>query len=56
MGSLTTPPCSEGVNWHVVPTAVEVSKAQIAEMAKAMGMNARPAQPANNRLVVEPAK
>ena len=56
MGSLTTPPCSEGVNWYVVPTPVEASKAQIAEMAKAMGMNARPAQPVNNRLVVEPIK
>jgi len=56
MGSLTTPPCSEGVNWHVVNSPVEASAEQIATMHEALGMNARPAQDINNRLVVEPSK
>lgn len=54
MGSLTTPPCSEGVNWHVVPEPVEVGAAQIAAMEGIMGMNARPLQLLNGRLLVAP--
>ncbi|WAT18696.1 carbonic anhydrase family protein [Aurantiacibacter sp. MUD11] len=54
MGSLTTPPCSEGVNWHVVPEPVEVSAEQIAAMEGVMGMNARPLQLLNGRLLVAP--
>ncbi|MEZ5696853.1 MAG: carbonic anhydrase family protein [Sphingomonadaceae bacterium] len=54
MGSLTTPPCSEGVNWHVLSTPVEASAAQIAAMEEAMGMNARPVQLLNGRLLVAP--
>jgi len=56
MGSLTTPPCSEGVNWFVVRTPDEASKAQIDAIHEAMGSNARPAQAPNNRLIVEPQK
>lgn len=55
MGSLTTPPCSEKVNWHVVEDVLEASPAQIATMAKALGMSARSIQPINNRLIVAPA-
>ena len=54
MGSLTTPPCSEGVNWHVVEDPVEASPAQIAAMEAMMGMNARPVLPLNGRLLVAP--
>lgn len=54
MGSLTTPPCSEGVNWHVVPEPVEVGAEQIAAMESVMGMNARPLQLLNGRLLVAP--
>ena len=54
MGSLTTPPCSEGVNWFVVEQPIEASKAQIGVLREAEGMNARPAQPANNRLILAP--
>lgn len=54
MGSLTTPPCSEGVNWMVMTQAVSASKAQIDALAKAMGDNARPLQMPGHRLIVEP--
>lgn len=54
MGSLTTPPCSEGVNWHVVPEPVEVGADQLAAMESVMGMNARPLQLLNGRLLVAP--
>ena len=54
MGSLTTPPCSENVNWHVVEDVLEASPAQIAAMEQALGMSARSIQPANNRLIVAP--
>ncbi|GAA0267739.1 carbonic anhydrase [Alteraurantiacibacter aestuarii] len=54
MGSLTTPPCSEGVNWHVVAQPVSASSDQIAAMESIMGMNARPVQLLNGRLLVAP--
>ena len=54
MGSLTTPPCSEGVNWHVVETPLTASAAQIDALESLMGMNARPVLPVNGRLVVAP--
>ena len=50
-GSLTTPPCSEGVAWHVLKQPVEVSKAQIESFRKHYRMNARPVQPLNDRTV-----
>ena len=53
-GSLTTPPCSEGVNWHVVKQPVTASADQLAAMRAVMGDNARPVQPLNGRLVVAP--
>ena len=52
MGSLTTPPCSEGVNWYVMKTPVSVSAEQIATFRELFRMNARPLQDENNRLVV----
>jgi len=53
MGSLTTPPCSEGVHWQVMKQPVEVSAAQIAAFRKLYKMNARPIQPSNGRKVEE---
>lgn len=53
MGSLTTPPCSEGVNWHVMSRTVQASPAQIKAISDIMGSNARPAQPFHNRLVMK---
>lgn len=54
MGSLTTPPCSENVNWHVVEDTVEASAEQITAFEAALSMTARSIQPLNNRLLVSP--
>jgi carbonic anhydrase len=48
-GSLTTPPCSEGVTWYVLKEDVGLSSEQIAAFAKIYAMNARPIQPLNGR-------
>ena len=52
-GSLTTPPCSEGVSWFVLRTPIEMSADQIAALTKLLGDNHRPIQPLNGRPVVE---
>lgn len=52
-GSLTTPPCTEGVTWFVLKTPVELSAAQIAAFAKLYPMNARPLQPLHGRKILE---
>jgi carbonic anhydrase len=51
MGSLTTPPCSEGVLWMVMQQPVTVSGAQIDVFARLYPMNARPVQQASGRLI-----
>lgn len=51
-GSLTTPPCSEPVNWIVLKHPVQVSKAQINEFSSIFTNNARPVQPINERKIV----
>jgi carbonic anhydrase len=48
-GSLTTPPCSEGVRWQVLKTVSEISAKQLATFKKLYPMNARPVQPLNGR-------
>ncbi len=56
MGSLTTPPCSEGVNWHVAEQTMTASAEQIAAMTNILGPTARSIQPLGNRLLVAPSK
>lgn len=48
-GSLTTPPCSEGVQWLVWTTPVQVPQQQVAAFRAFAGSNARPVQPLNSR-------
>ena len=53
-GSLTTPPCTEGVRWIVMKKPVFVSKAQIDAFKKVMGHdNNRPLQAVNAREILE---
>jgi len=51
MGSLTTPPCSEGVLWMVMKNPATMSREQIAIFGKLYPMNARPIQSASGRLI-----
>lgn len=56
-GSLTTPPCSEGVKWFVLTTPIEMSHSQIAAFKSIMSGNNRPVQPLNGReLLVDISK
>lgn len=50
-GSLTTPPCSEGVTWIVLQTPIELSLKQIATLAETIHRNARPVQPLGARTI-----
>ena len=52
MGSLTTPPCTEGVNWYVLQEPIHVSQKQIEKFRHAFPMNARPVQSLNSRMIV----
>jgi carbonic anhydrase len=52
-GSLTTPPCSEEVNWFVLKQPVELSDAQLKRFTQLYKHNARPVQPLNGRTVLE---
>jgi len=53
MGSLTTPPCSEGVQWVVMRTPVTATPEQIELFARIYPMNARPAQPVAGRRIMQ---
>ncbi|WP_034917402.1 carbonic anhydrase family protein [Erwinia sp. 9145] len=52
-GSLTTPPCTEGVRWLIMKESVTASKQQLHTIEKALGLhNNRPVQPLNGRIVI----
>jgi carbonic anhydrase len=51
-GSLTTPPCSEGVSWVIYAEPVEISRAQATRFVKLFPLNARPVQPLNGRALL----
>jgi carbonic anhydrase len=50
-GSLTTPPCTEGVTWYVLKNQVTISAAQEQAFAKRYPHNSRPIQAAHDRKV-----
>jgi carbonic anhydrase len=50
-GSLTTPPCTEGVRWHVFAEPVTMSVEQVEAYRTVFPFDARPIQPLNGREV-----
>jgi carbonic anhydrase len=51
-GSLTTPPCTEGVNWFVLKTPVTISNKQVATFAEIYPYDERPTQRLYGRAVL----
>ncbi len=50
-GSLTTPPCTEGVSWVVLTSPVTISTAQLTQLMEAYSGNNRPVQQAGGRTI-----
>lgn len=53
LGSLTTPPCTEGVLWMILKQPVSLSRAQLRLFGQLYPHNARPVQPVHGRPVRE---
>ena len=51
MGSLTTPPCTEGINWFILEKPIEMSDEQINRFSSIFLQNNRPIQEMNGREV-----
>jgi carbonic anhydrase len=51
IGSLTTPPCKEGVLWMVLKQPVSISREQLRLFRQLFPNNARPPQPVNGRAI-----
>lgn len=52
-GSLTSPPCTEGVAWLILKEVQEVSAGQLADLRRLIRANARPVQPRHGRVILE---
>ncbi len=52
-GSLTAPPCTEGVLWLVMKQPLQLSAAQLAHLGQLFPNNARPVQALHGRVVTE---
>jgi carbonic anhydrase len=50
-GSLTTPPCTEGVNWIILTNFIQATDVQITALATIMHTNARTTNKTNGRLI-----
>ena len=48
-GSLTTPPCTEGVQWIVLKDPMHVTQQDVDQFVQIIGHNARPVQPLRGR-------
>lgn len=53
LGSLTTPPCTEGVRWFVLRKPITASETQLMRFTQHYTHNTRPLQPLNHRRVSE---
>jgi carbonic anhydrase len=53
MGSVTAPPCTEGIRWYVLKTPMDISAEQIDAFARLYPHDVRPVQPLNGRIVQE---
>lgn len=53
MGSVTAPPCTQGVKWFVLKTPVTLSRDEIDRFAELYPHDVRPPQPLNGRVVKE---
>lgn len=51
MGSLTTPPCTEGVRWFVFETPLSLSRDQLRDYTAIFRMNSRPLQDTHGRRI-----
>jgi carbonic anhydrase len=52
-GSLTTPPCTEGVHWIVLKAPIAITATHLERFIALIGYNARPVQPLNEREIDE---
>ncbi len=53
MGSLTTPPCTQIVEWFLLKEPISISPTQLAQFHKLYNGNARPVQELNKRVILE---
>ena len=50
-GSLTTPPCTEGVSWYVKANPIRCTASQVKDISDVIGESNRPTQSKNSRTV-----
>jgi carbonic anhydrase len=53
MGSLTTPPCTQIVEWYLLKEPISISSEQLIQFQGLYNGNARPTQPLNKRVILQ---